>query len=403
MKSKQLYSIEPMVCARFLLLLASLFYAMFASAQAYQVGHISFTFIDAERSNRSVPVEIYYPADAAGDDVPFASTYSGKAPYISFGHGFVMTQDAYVNVRELLVKNGYIVAFPTTEGSFSPSHSSFGRDLAFVLREVANLGTMSSSVLFNKVDTANCVMGHSMGGGAAFLAASYDPQIKSIVTFAAAETSPSAISAAATISLPALVFAGENDCVTPPSVHQQPMYAALSSACKQYISVKGGSHCQMAAPSITCSFGESTCTPAPSVTREEQHAKLASYLVPWLNYTLKRNCADGAAFDVALTTDAGISYASNCSLCSSSSVLSAPSRSNVSVYPNPSRQYLTFSFAHNGPTTISLFSPIGQKVYEATVDGDTQLSTAGFAAGVYSYSIERSEEPPVRGAVVLID
>ena len=36
-----------------------------AYGQPYQVGHITKTFTDVARSNRSVPVEIYYPAASA--------------------------------------------------------------------------------------------------------------------------------------------------------------------------------------------------------------------------------------------------------------------------------------------------------------------------------------------------
>jgi len=46
-----------------------------AYGQPYQVGHLTKTFTDAARSNRSVPVEIYYPADVAGDNKPFAAAY----------------------------------------------------------------------------------------------------------------------------------------------------------------------------------------------------------------------------------------------------------------------------------------------------------------------------------------
>ncbi|MBX2906370.1 MAG: T9SS type A sorting domain-containing protein [Taibaiella sp.] len=379
------------------------FRVLVAFSQPYQVGHISASFVDATRSNRTVPAEIYYPADVAGDNAPFAASYVGKAPVIAFGHGFVMTQDAYANVRDVVVSNGYIIAFPTSEGSFSPAHSAFGRDLVFVLRQVDGLGMVSSSVLFNKVDAANCVMGHSMGGGAALLAASYDSYIKSIVTFAAAETSPSAISAAATVSVPALVFAGENDCVTPPSTNQQPMYTGLASACKQYIGIKGGSHCQMAGSSITCSFGEASCSPAPTITRGEQHAKLAQYLVPWLNYTLKGNCPDGAYFDATAPVDANISYTANCMLCSSSSVSHLPVDAGVRVHPNPVRGKVWFTFARPGSAVISLYSAIGQKVFESSVASDMELSVPGFPAGVYIYSVERHGEGPVRGTLLLLD
>lgn len=355
--------------------------------QPYQVGHITKTFTDAGRSNRSVPVEIYYPADVAGDNKPFAAAYAGKAPVISFGHGFVMNQDAYANIRDAVVANGYIIAFPTTEGSFSPSHSEFGKDLAFVLREVTALGSETTSLLYGKTDTNNCVMGHSMGGGAAFLARSYDPTIKAMVTFAAAETTPSAISAASSVNAPSLVFAGENDCVTAPSTNQRPMYDALTAACKHYVSIKGGSHCQMAGASTTCSFGEATCTPAPGITRAAQHAIINKYLVPWLNYTLKGNCAAGTAFETDLAGDAAVTYAKNCTLCSTTGVEVGGFATDFNVYPNPASDKIFVQSDREGVSRIVISQVTGRVVYDGSFSGTTTISSSSFPAGVYVYRV----------------
>ncbi|MBK7966630.1 MAG: hypothetical protein IPK10_16055 [Bacteroidetes bacterium] len=151
-------------------------------------------------------------------------------------------------------------------------------------------------------------MGHSMGGGAAFLAAQFDPSIKTIATLAAAETNPSAIQAAASLSIPSLIIAGGNDCVTPPPANQVPMYDSLQSSCKTYVSINGGSHCQMADNNFLCSIGEATCTPQPTITRAEQHVVISNYLIPWLKYELKSDCASGAQFDSLITTDTSIVF-----------------------------------------------------------------------------------------------
>lgn len=363
-----------------------------AYGQPYQIGHITKTFTDAARSNRSVPVEIYYPADVAGDNKPFAAAYPGKAPVISFGHGFVMTYDAYANIRDAVVTNGYIIAFPTSEGSFSPSHSEFGKDLAFVLREVTALGAETTSVLYGKTDTNNCVMGHSMGGGAAFLARSYDPTIKAMVTFAAAETTPSAITAASSVNAPSLVFAGENDCVTAPSTNQRPMYDALIAACKQYVTIKGGSHCQMAGASTTCSFGEVTCTPAPGITRAAQHATINKYLVPWLNYTLKGNCAAGTTFETDLVGDAAVTFAKNCTLCSTAGVADGDLTAGFLVYPNPASDKVIVQSDREVVSRIVISQVTGRVVYDGRFSGTTTISSSSFPAGVYLYRISDGDE-----------
>ena len=115
--------------------LFSVFILIIASFHLYgqQVGHTQITFIDSSRNNRSVPTEIYYPATVAGNNTPIAP---GVFPVISFGHGFVMTWSAYQNFWTDLVPEGYILAFPTTEGGFAPVHAAFGADLKFLISEI---------------------------------------------------------------------------------------------------------------------------------------------------------------------------------------------------------------------------------------------------------------------------
>jgi hypothetical protein len=50
-------------------------------AQPYQVGHKQKTFADPSRSNRNITTEIYYPSDAAGNNVPIAP---GQFPVLVF-------------------------------------------------------------------------------------------------------------------------------------------------------------------------------------------------------------------------------------------------------------------------------------------------------------------------------
>ncbi len=365
-------------------LLVLVFLANGVMGQSYQIGHINATFIDSSRSNRLVPAEIYYPADVAGDNVAFASGITSKVPAISFGHGFFMTFDAYFNIRNAVVANGYIIAFPTTEGSLSPSHSEFGKDLAFVLKKVRDLGASSTSPLYNKVDSMNCVMGHSMGGGASFLAASYDASIKSMVTFAAAETSPTAIGAAASISIPALVFAGLNDCISPPTTNQQPMYNALTSACKHYIGIKGASHCQMAETNLACNFGESSCTPAPSISMATQHAIIDSYLIPWLDYTLKSSCTAGAYFETKSASDTAITVIKNCSLCgTTSAAIVSNNPLQLRLSPNPCTNKLGIEAPAFPNATIQVISMTGTIILSESISTTQHISTENLPNGIY--------------------
>jgi hypothetical protein len=98
--------------------------------QPHLIGHKQQTFIDASRSNRNIRAEIYYPSTKTGDNVPVAV---GQFPVLVFGHGFVMTWSSYDVVWNAIVPGGYIMVFPVTETSFSPSHSDFGKDIAFLV------------------------------------------------------------------------------------------------------------------------------------------------------------------------------------------------------------------------------------------------------------------------------
>lgn len=299
------------------LLLALLFTALF-KIQA-QVGHTTITFADASRTGgfgsgggagRQIQTEIYYPAATTGDNVP---VLGGNYPVIVFGHGFVMVWSAYQNIWEALVAQGYIVAFPRTEGSISPSHGDFGLDLAYVAEAIQTRGTSDASFFFyQKTAPTTAIMGHSMGGGAALLASQNNSNITAMAVLAAAETNPSAVAAAPGINVPSLIFAGGNDCVTPPGTNQIPMYNALASQCKTLVTITGGSHCQFSDDNFNCNFGEATCSPSPTISRSQQHTTLELYLIPFLNKYLKGTCSPNSNFDALLAIGTGITYQQNC-------------------------------------------------------------------------------------------
>ncbi|CAN1488164.1 Secretion system C-terminal sorting domain [Flavobacteriaceae bacterium] len=359
-----------------------------SNAQPYQIGHTTITFIDASRSNRSVVTEIYYPADVAVDNVALTTSNSLKFPSLVFGHGFVMTWDAYQNFWEALVPNGYIIAFPKSEGSFSPSHLEFGKDLAFVINQMNILGTLNTSIFFNRVSPKNAVMGHSMGGGASFLSVPLNSNITTLVNFAAAETSPSAIIASTSISIPSLIFAGANDCVTPPTSNQVPLYNGLTSACKTYINIIGASHCQMSNSNTLCSFGESTCTPTPTITRNVQHTKIFSYLLPWLNYQLKSNCSQGSIFESQIISDSAITFQKNCIQCNP--LLSSESNSldnEIVLFPNPANDFINVKGMAQKEYFFKILDFNSKIVLQVKITESQNIDVSKLSSGVYFYEV----------------
>ena len=352
-----------------LILLLSVLLCSNLYAQPFQIGHTTITLIDTSRNNRNIPTEIYYPADVAGNNVAITVANNDKFPVISFGHGFVMTWDAYQNIWDAIVPEGFIIAFPKTEGSLTPSHTEFGKDIAFVLSELTALGQDAFSLFYNRIDTMNCLMGHSMGGGSAFLAAQFSPAVKMLATLAPAETNPSAIQAAASLSIPSLIFAGGNDCVTPPPGNQIPLFDSLQSSCKTFISINGGSHCQMADYNFLCSFGEATCIPQATITGTEQHIVINRYLLPWLKYQLKSDCFSGAQFDSLITTDTSIVFQKTCLLCNTTSISENTATFNFEIFPSPynDKLFIQFNQSENRNVTIDLYLMNGSKIFSQTL------------------------------------
>lgn len=384
-----------------LLLIVLLSFVTCIQAQTYSIGHTTINFVDSSRSNRNIPTEIYYPADVSGDNVPLTTLNNLKFPSLVFGHGFVMTWDAYQNFWNALVPSGYVMAFPKTEGSFSPSHLEYAKDLAFVVDQMNYLGTQSSSIFFNRISPMNAVMGHSMGGGASFLAVPLSSNITTLVNFAPAETNPSAITASASVTIPALIFAGANDCVTPPSSNQLPMYNGLASACKTLINIIGASHCQMANTNTFCSFGESTCSPSPTITRTVQHAILFNYLLPWLDFQLKGNCAQGAYFDSQIVSDTAITYQKNCIQCNVLNYNEMSAQSNqIVLYPNPTKDSITIKGLTLNEYAIKITDGNAKVILQQKFVESCTIDISKFSAGIYYYSVIGSNKEIKNGKFI---
>lgn len=265
--------------------------------QSFDVANFQYTFIDPERNDRPILTEIYYPVEAGSTSGEIAE---GSFPLLVFGHGFVMVWSAYENLWTHFVPEGFVMAFPRTEGGFSPSHLDFGLDIAFLAQAIQEMGEDPSSVLHEGLNGKTAVMGHSMGGGASVLAAAQNGYIHALLPLAPAETSPSAIAAAASVNIPSLILAGSSDDVTPESIHQIPIYEALASESKSYVSITGGGHCYFANFNLNCFIGESGTSGNITISREEQQQAVNDFATPWLNYFLKDDCDAWLVFQDSL-------------------------------------------------------------------------------------------------------
>ena len=275
-----------------------------ATVDNYDIANIQHTFTDPDRNDRPILTEIYYPVAQVSADPENESGY----PLLIFGHGFVMVWSAYENLWTDFVPRGYVMAFPRTETSFSPSHQDFGLDIAFLVNAIQAMNDDPESELYQKLSGKTALMGHSMGGGASVLAAAQHPDIHALLALAPAETNPSAIAAASNVSVPALIFAGSSDDVTPEEVHQIPIYQALPSESKTYISITGGGHCYFANFNFNCNIGELGSSGNITVSREEQQETTSDFANLWLDYFLKDDCEKWSILQDSLLNSDRITY-----------------------------------------------------------------------------------------------
>lgn len=375
---------------------AILFCLMFMAAfgvfsQNFPIGHSTVYFIDPARGNRQVPVEIYYPGLTAGTNVVVAD---GKFPVISFGHGFLMGYSSYLYLTDSLVPLGYIIAFANSETGFSPDHLEFGKDLAFIVNQMKVEGNTPSSAYYNHIDSTSAIMGHSMGGGASFLGCENNTVPTVMVTMAAAETSPSAIAAASHIAIPSLVFSADEDCVTPPATNQIPMYDSLASDCKVFINIKGGGHCYFADYNLACSIGEASCASSFTITRDQQHAAVIDFLVPYLDYYLKKIPIAWTIFNDSLQNSNRITFLKLCNTTG----FNLPAEDRFMVSPNPVHERLTLTYGNENErlSKIVLRSLTGivlvsRQENEISGKNATEMDLSSFPAGAYLLEITHQD------------
>lgn len=360
-----------------LVTLSSLWASLFIFAQL-PIGVRTITYNDPERTGgvgsgggpgRQIECAVYYPATSTGNNTPVAD---GEFPVVVFGHGFAMQWSAYQNVWEFLTPQGFILIFPKTESSIfpAPSHNDFGLDLALASNRMLADNENAASPFYQKVNGNSAIMGHSMGGGATVLAAQNNSNIKTIIGLASAETNPSAVAAAENVTVPALILSGSADGVTPPDEHHLPIFNALESTCKSFVSITGGAHCYFANTDLACDFGEGTASTGISISRAEQQSFMNSLILPWLTFYLKQDCVGVNDFLEAATAS-GLVPNHECDY--------TPISYEVTILNPDTGQ-------SNGSATVT-FSGGAAPVAFSWFDGSTNPELSGLSEGSYDFTI----------------
>jgi fermentation-respiration switch protein FrsA (DUF1100 family) len=221
--------------------------------------------------------EVHYPA-VAGDPGSAIDRADGPHPIAAFGHGFLCSVDRYRSTGAHLASWGIVTILPTTQGGLFPSHSALADDLVASLDWLTSEGARKDSFWVGAIDgSERGLLGHSMGGGAAMLAAAGDPRTDAVAVLAAADTNPSAIAAASNIRCVARLIVGDDDSIVPPS-STTGMYDNLAGP-KQDVTILGGFHCGFIDTSILfCDSGAISRTTQLDIV----HRELAEFLLLYL-------------------------------------------------------------------------------------------------------------------------
>jgi predicted dienelactone hydrolase len=292
----------------------------------FAVGSISLTYTDATR-NRDLPFEMMYPASTDGNGVPCAD---GVFPYVVIAHGFSMQASDYTYLAQSLAASGYIVLQLATESGFAPSHADYGLDILYLATHFREENVTDGSWFAGHVMSKAGVIGHSMGGGSAWLAAAQeDGNIDCLVGLAPAETNPSAIDAAPEVVTPAMILSGSSDAVTPPAQNHQPIYDETASSCKVFVNVLEGSHCGFADDGTLCQFGEFGFNGLATTLQQSITQDLVK---PWMDWHLKGLTDAAGVIDSYDEIQPNTEIVSGCIVSS----IQANALSNLQIFPNPS-------------------------------------------------------------------
>ncbi len=197
-------------------------------------GSYNYLTIDQNNGLRDGPdygdATVYYPTNTTA---PFAC--------VAIVPGFISTQSSVAAWGPFLASHGIVsIIFDTNSLFDQPAARADG--LLDALETLRQENTRSASPLFGLIDDSRFgVMGWSMGGGGAQLAAVIDPSLKAVIALCPFLNSPN--SNTLNHSVPVLILSGELDGTAPPVLHADLHYNLTPSTTdKLLFEIDNGNH-----------------------------------------------------------------------------------------------------------------------------------------------------------------
>ncbi|OLT46722.1 hypothetical protein BJF85_16000 [Saccharomonospora sp. CUA-673] len=178
---------------------------------------------------------VYYPDTDDGATYPVIAAAPGRG-----------ADEAMVSwYGDLLAANGFVVLTMNSDDSQN-SPDERGHQLVEALDHLVDDSAVASRIDAERMG----VLGHSMGGGGALVAAAERPDIKAAVALTPHEAAPRDWSE---LSAPTLIIGGDLDPVTPNEEHAEPMYEELTGAEQKAFMNLNGDHFVATPPSTAAS------------------------------------------------------------------------------------------------------------------------------------------------------